>query len=122
MAEIIAIRKASETGDTKPPKNNNIPTGRLEITIKISELPTPQTVKNGWQQFDINCDGIIFTLTVKPKVWNKLSSAAASYPMWVAAITGKMGAKTGKGFMVESPGIQVFEKKPKESQEETANE
>ncbi len=122
MAEIVAILKASETGATKPPTTNNIPTGRLEITIKISELPTPRAVQNSWQQFDINCDGIIFTVTVKPKIWNKLSTAAASYPMWVAAISGKMGAKTGKGFILESPGIQVFEKKPKESQEEAAAE
>lgn len=122
MAEIVAIRKASETGETKPPPTNNIPTGRLEITIKISELPTPRTVQNGWQQFDINCDGIIFTITVKPKVWNKFSTAAASYPMWVAAIAGKMGAKTGKGFIMDSPGIQIFEKKPKESQEEAPAE
>ncbi len=122
MAEIVAIRKASKIGETKPPTTDNIPTGRLEISIKISELPTPRTVQNGWQQFDINCDGIIFTLKVKPKAWNKLSSAAESYPMWVAAITGKIGAKTGKGFMVESPGIQVFEKKPRESPEETPAE
>lgn len=122
MAEIVAIRQASKIGQTKPPTTDNIPTGRLEISIKISELPTPRTVKNGWQEFDINCDGIIFTLKVKPKAWNKLSTAAASYPLWVAAITGKIGPKTSQGFMVESPGIQVFEKKPRESQEETPAE
>ncbi|WP_231510531.1 hypothetical protein [Fischerella sp. PCC 9605] len=60
--------------------------GRLEITIKINELPQAKTVENGWQQFDIECDGRIITTTVKPKVWKKLTDAQANYPQWVGAI------------------------------------
>ena len=50
--------------------------GKLEATIKISELPTPETVENGWQQFKIDCEGREVSVTVKPKMWKKLTTAA----------------------------------------------
>ncbi|WP_293101374.1 hypothetical protein [Moorena sp. SIOASIH] len=112
MLEIISIQKADETSKLKN-KKNGIITGSLEIIIKINELPTVKTVKNGWQEFNVDCDGTIFTIKVKPKVWKKITTANEMYSMWVAVITGKLGAKINKGFRVEQPGIQVFEKKPK---------
>jgi hypothetical protein len=87
--------------------------GKLELTIKINELPQAQTVENGWQRFEIDCDGQIISVIVKPKVWKKLTDAQANYPQWVAAIAGKMGKATDKGFVLLEPNIQVFEKKPK---------
>ena len=33
--------------------------------------------------------------------------------MLVGAIAGKLGAATEKGFILDQPSIQVFEKKPK---------
>ena len=42
--------------------------GKLEATIKISELPTSEVVENGWQQFTIDCDGRQVSAKVKPKV------------------------------------------------------
>ncbi|MBD1890635.1 fertility inhibition FinO-like protein, partial [Coleofasciculus sp. FACHB-SPT9] len=66
--------------------------GKLEITIKISEFPADvKTVENGWKSFEIDCDGRLVSVTVKPKVFKKLEQAQAEYPMWVAAIAGKMG-------------------------------
>ncbi len=91
-----------------------------ELLIKINELPQTQTVENGWQQFQVDCDGRIITITVKPKIWKKLTDSAATYPQWVAAIrealslrliAGKMGDATEKGFVLLEPNIQVFEKK-----------
>jgi hypothetical protein len=94
-------------------------TGKLEITIKINEFPVDaQTVENGWKQFDLDCDGQIVTVKVKPKVFKKLEEAQANYPMWVAAIAGKMGQATDKGFFLDQPNIQVFERKPKEPKQE----
>jgi hypothetical protein len=87
--------------------------GKLEITIKINELPEVQTIKDGWQQFEIDCGDCVITVTVKPKVWKKLTDAQANYPQWVAAIAGKMGEATEKGFVLLEPNIQTFEKKPK---------
>ena len=89
-------------------------TGKLELTIKISELPNADTVENGWKSFEIDCDGQIVSVTVKPKVWKKLEDAQANFPMWVAAVAGKMGQPIEKGFVLAEASIQVFEKKPKE--------
>ena len=89
-------------------------TGKLELTIKITEFPDAKTVENGWKSFDVDCDGQIISVTVKPKVWKKLEEAQANFPMWVAAIAGKKGTTTETGFILAEPSIQVFEKKPKE--------
>ena len=92
--------------------------GKLEITIKISEFPADvKTVENGWKSFEIDCDGRLVSVTVKPKVFKKLEQAQAEYPMWVAAIAGKMGQTSENGFVLVEPNIQVFEKKPKEPKE-----
>ena len=89
-------------------------TGKLELTIKISELPNASTVENGWKSFEIDCDGQSICVTLKPKMFKKLEDAQANFPMWVAAVAGKMGQRTDKGFVLVEPNIQVFEKKPKE--------
>ncbi|MBD1903611.1 fertility inhibition FinO-like protein [Trichocoleus sp. DQ-A3] len=92
--------------------------GKLEITIKISEFPADiKTVENGWKSFEIDCDGRLVSVTVKPKVFKKLEQAQAEYPMWVAAIAGKMVETSENGFVLVEPNIQVFEKKPKEPKE-----
>jgi hypothetical protein len=93
-------------------------TGKLEVTIKINELPQSTTVENNWKRFEVDCNGQIVTITVKPKIWKKLEEAQANYPMWVGAIAGSMGAKTSKGFILDNANIQVFERKPKEPKPE----
>jgi len=42
--------------------------GKLELTIKINELPKAKTTENGWQQFELDCDGRIISVTVKPNL------------------------------------------------------
>ncbi|MBD1838884.1 fertility inhibition FinO-like protein [Coleofasciculus sp. FACHB-501] len=97
--------------------------GKLELTIKISEFPADvKTVENGWRCFEIDCDGQIVSVTVKPKIFKKLEQAQTDYPMWVAAIAGKIGETTDRGFVLNEPAIQVFEKKPKEPKETMATE
>ena len=88
--------------------------GKLELTTKINELPNATTVENDWKSFEIDCDGQIISVTVKPKVWKKLEDAQTNFPMWVAAIAGKMGQPTEKGFVLAEANIQIFEKKQKE--------
>ncbi|MBC7881247.1 MAG: fertility inhibition FinO-like protein [Anaerolineae bacterium] len=87
--------------------------GKLEITIKITDFPTASTVENGWKFFEVECDGQMISVNVMPKVWKKLEGAQAKFPQWVAAITGKMGEATEQGFVLLEPTIQVFEKKAK---------
>jgi predicted DNA-binding ribbon-helix-helix protein len=94
-------------------------TGKLELIIKINELPTDvQTNKDNWKTFELDCDGRVVSVTLKPKIWKKLEDAATNYPQWVAAIAGKMGESTSNGFVLSEPNIQVFEKKPKEPKPE----
>lgn len=94
--------------------------GKLELTIKINEFPAEaKTVENGWKQFELDCDGKIVSVKVKPKVFKKLEQAQENYPMWVAAIAGKMGNPIKNGFVLDQPNIQVFERKPKEAKEAT---
>lgn len=87
--------------------------GKLEATIKISELPTSELIENGWHHFTIDCEGRTVSVTVKPKVWKKLTTADEQYESWVAAVTGQIGELTPEGFVLESPSIQAFERKPK---------
>ncbi len=97
------------------------PLVKMELTIKINEFPADvQTVENGWKQFELDCDGQLVRVTVKPKVFKKLEQAQADYPMWVAALAGKMGEQFDGGFVLDQPSIQVFERKPKEPKEATA--
>lgn len=93
--------------------------GKLEITIKINEMPADvETVENNWKQFHLDCDGQLVRVTVKPKVFKKLEQAQENYPMWVAAIAGKMGESIEGGFVLNEPNIQTFERKPKEPKPE----
>lgn len=94
--------------------------GKLEVTIKISELPEAKTVENNWKHFEVDCDGQLVSITVKPKIWKKLEEAQSNFPLWVAAIAGQIGDKTDKGFVLNNPNIQVFERKPKEPKVEQA--
>jgi hypothetical protein len=43
-------------------------TGKLELTIKINELPQGKTIENGWQYFELDYDGRIVSGSVKPKI------------------------------------------------------
>lgn len=87
--------------------------GKLELTIKINEMPAATTVENGWQSFEVECDDQVISITVKPKAWKKLEEAQANFPQWVAAIAGKMGPRTESVFVLAEANIQVFERKPK---------
>src|SRR5262249_17806079 len=72
--------------------------GKLEITIKINALPTEvRTDANGWKAFAVDCEGVAVSVRVRPKMWTKLEQAAATFPLWVAAIAGKMGKRTAEG-------------------------
>ncbi len=90
--------------------------GKLEINIKITELPNwVETIKRGWQRFCINVDGQIIRIKVRPRVWNKLIEANEEYTEWVASITGKMGHNIHNGFELLEPQVQVYEKIYKKS-------
>lgn len=93
--------------------------GRMELTIKLNELPNNVIiVKNQWRQFDIEADGQIIRMRIRPKAWNKMTQANEQWESWVAAITGKMGNAIKDGFELVQPAVQVYEKKPKQDETE----
>jgi hypothetical protein len=95
--------------------------GRLELTVKISEMPTDvATVENGWRRFVLLCGDREVSVTVRPKMFAKLEEAKAKFPSWVAAITGKLGPATPTGFVLLEPNVQVFESKPQGAREPLA--
>ena len=87
--------------------------GKLEVTVKINQLPQAKSASAQTMLFAIQADGKAVVVEVKNKVWNNLKAAAEKYPQWVAAITGKIGADVAGGFRLETPAVQVFEKKAK---------
>ncbi len=90
--------------------------GKIEVTIKINQLPTEVTTnKHGWKEFRLDCGGRLVQISLRPRMWNKIEEAAKQWPMWLAAITGSMGPSIGNGFALAEPAVQVFERKPKEA-------
>jgi hypothetical protein len=88
--------------------------GKLELMVKINVVPSEVTTdKNGWKAFTLDCDGLPVRVQLRPKMWTKIETAAKSWPLWVASIAGKMGKRSGDGFALEEPAVQVFERKPK---------
>lgn len=86
--------------------------GKLEVTIKINQLPTEVTTnKNGWTEFKIDCGGRTVSVSLRPRMWNKIEEAAKQWPLWLATISGTMGASQGQGFTLNEPAVQVFERK-----------
>jgi hypothetical protein len=87
---------------------------KLEITLKFSTLPNAQPAGQGKMAFALKTqDGQYVTAEVGGKVWNKLLKANTDWSSWVAALTGTMGPRTDRGFRLENPGLQVFERQPK---------
>ncbi len=108
-------REQSVTAETISWEEVTPVSGKLELTIKLSTLP--QVLKtNGECHFKVDCNGRIVQISVKQKQWSKLETASATYPQWVAAIAGQMGAATADGFVLEQPSIQVFERKVREGE------
>jgi len=91
--------------------------GKLELTIKVNTLPQVK-LADGRCHFKVDCDGRLFQVSVKQKQWNKLETASQTYAEWVAAISGKLGAATADGFVLEESNIQVFERGSKSSKPE----
>ena len=90
--------------------------GKLELTIKITELPTDILInKNGWTEFVIDCGGRPVRTSVRPRTWAKLVEADTNWPVWAATITGALGRPIGQGgFELVDAAVQIFERKGKE--------
>ncbi len=95
--------------DTPLPQEALVP-GRLELTVKFSELPQPLPVQGGLK-IGIQTGEEIVTAILPPKIWRKLEQAAQDYPSWVAALSGSLARFTDGEIALQHPSVQVFEKK-----------
>lgn len=90
-------------------------TGKLEVTIKINQLPSEvTTTKNGWKEFLVELGGRSAVVAMRPRLWTRMEEASKAFPHWIAVITGQMGEDVSKNcFRLNEPNVQVFEYKPK---------
>lgn len=90
-------------------------TGKLEVTIKINQLPSEVgTTKNGWKEFHVELGTRSAIIAMRPRLWTRLEEASKTFPHWIAVISGQMGEDVGKScFRHNEPNVQVFEYKPK---------
>ena len=96
----------------------NVTEAKAEITLKFNIIPQINPLPQGRVEFHLkDASGLVFTVNIKGKSWRKAEAAMKNFPQWVAAVGGKLGAPTTNGFQLESAGLQVFEKKPKELKE-----
>ena len=59
----------------------------MEVVVKLNQFPSDvKTVDKGWKEFEVDADGCIVTITVKPKMFAALEQAQQTYPSWVAAL------------------------------------
>jgi hypothetical protein len=93
---------------------------KLEVTVKFSTMPTGiATDAKGWKSFELTCDDRIVRVTLRPKYFAKLEKAVAEWPSWVAALRGAMGPADARGFTLNEPNLDVFERKPKDASSTT---
>lgn len=91
-----------------------IPGGLYPLTIKVTQLPDAVEIENGWRSFTVDIGVAIVSIEVRPRIWNNWVASTQQYAHWMAIITGRMGELTDVGFVLQHPGIQVFEVQPNE--------
>jgi hypothetical protein len=104
-----AARAALPPNATPLPKEHLVP-GRLELTVKFSELPRSLAVRDGLKVGLQTGEGTV-TAILPAKVWRKLEQAAQDYPQWVAALSGSLERFADGEIALKHPALQVFEKK-----------
>ncbi len=118
MRSVKRKKKKSPKALLPSPQADQLIGGYMELKLKINDLPTDsKTLRNGWEEFIIKANGQNVKIVVRPRTWKKLQQANREFPLWVANIKGKMGRHVKGGFELLTPGIQIFEKQPKQAKE-----
>ncbi len=95
-------------------------TARSEITLKFNELPEARPAANKKIEISLtDQNGVSFTALINAKSWRKAEANAAEFESWAGAVSGKLGQLTANGFEVVDAGIQIFERRAKESNPES---
>ena len=102
--------KAALLANATPLLKEHLVPGRLELTVKFSELPRPLPVQGGLKIGVQTAEGTV-TAILPAKVWKKFEQAAQTYPHWVAALSGSLERFKDGEIALQHPALQVFEKK-----------
>lgn len=87
--------------------------GRIDVTLKFSELPAEVEVDaKGWRRFVLDCGGKLVRVGMRPKNWAKVEQAAKDLPHWVVSLAGSIQLDA-EGLAMPEANAQVFERKPK---------
>jgi hypothetical protein len=82
-----------------PPVLENLNTARMEVTLKINELPDETLLSPmGDKVFVIETASYPVKVVVSSKSWKKIQKNISCYPAWIAAIKGKVGPNFEAGF------------------------
>ncbi|MEI2804520.1 MAG: ProQ/FINO family protein [Albidovulum sp.] len=110
LVEARATARESPPPDATPIPEENLVSGRLELTAKFSELPRPLPVRGGIKIGIETGEGTV-TAILPAKVWRKLEQAAKDYPQWVAALSGALERFADGEIALKHPALQIFERK-----------
>ncbi|NVZ11567.1 ProQ/FinO family protein [Allochromatium humboldtianum] len=99
-----------------PLTEENIVSGRLELTVKFSEIPDPLPVTGG-VKIGLPTQDALVVATLSSKSWKKITKAQGEWSEWRAVLTGQLGTKAVANdqalLVLENPGLQVFESRPR---------
>jgi hypothetical protein len=81
--------------------------GLLDLVVTLVELPTDvRTVRDGWKQFETDCDGWTVQVRIKPRALEQMAEAAASGE-WHAIITGQLAAVHARLIVMRDAAVHV---------------
>lgn len=90
-------------------------TGRIELMVKFNGLPKSRPDTTGRTMIEVQCDKQLVYASVKNKSFNKFLRSADEFEIWAGALSGKLGKVGGGRIELLEAGVQCFEKKPKNS-------
>ncbi|MCP5134144.1 MAG: hypothetical protein H6976_11280 [Gammaproteobacteria bacterium] len=94
--------------------------GRIELTVKFSEWPSPLQVQGG-MKIGIQTDAGIVTAILPLKTWRKLEQKTQGSTAWVVTLNGSLERFTNGEIVLKHPAVQFFEKKIKPEAEAPAD-
>ena len=102
--------KAALLANTTPVPEEYLVPGRLELTVKFSDLPQPLPVQDGLK-IGVQTGMGIVTALLPVQVWRMLERAAQDYPRWGAVLSGALDRFADGEIALKHPTLRVFEKK-----------
>ena len=116
ILEARAAARAARLPNATPIPQEDLVPGRLELTVKFSELPRPLRVQDG-VKIGVQTGMGIVTALLPVQVWRTLERAAQDYPRWGAVLSGALDRFADGEIALKHPTLRVFEKKARAAAE-----